>query len=131
MSSDPVHSPAPTGTTLDPQAIAQLRALDPSGANQLLDRVVGAFLRSLDQHSQMLAASRRDDADLAAVRHVAHTMKSASASLGARQLSQRCAELEQLAREGRRDGLQALLDATLQEMALARSAVHELIAPPP
>jgi PAS domain S-box-containing protein len=132
--SAPVQPPAPSGSTqLDAQAIARLRELDPGGGNQLLQRVVAAFLKSLDRLMPELAAARgpdRQGIDLAAVRHVAHTLKSSSASLGALQLSQRCAEIETLARQGQAEGLDILLDGMHDEVARVREALNELLAKP-
>lgn len=123
----PSTSLPPATTVLDELALARLRELDPGGANRLLERVIGAFLKSLDQHAPVLEAGRDDPADLNALRHVAHTLKSAAASLGALTLSQRCAEIEALARAGRTDGLGTQLDAVLAEMAGARLAMQKLL----
>ncbi|UXH79833.1 Hpt domain-containing protein [Roseateles amylovorans] len=120
---------APTPTVLDEQALARLRELDPGGANHLVQRVVDAFLKSLDQHAPVLAQGCNDLTDLGALRHVAHTLKSAAASLGATTLSQRCAEIEAQARDGRRDGLPALLDAVLADIEGVRIAMRPLLQP--
>lgn len=120
---------SPTPAVLDAQALGRLRELDPGGANRLLERVVTAFLKSLDQQEPVLARGREPAADLAALRHVAHTLKSAAASLGAGGLADRCAELESQARSGERDGLSDLLDLTLREIAAVRLAMQQLLRP--
>ena len=145
---NPAENPPPTDGTsmsaqsasaanpvprLDPEAIARLRELDPGGANHLLERVVAAYLKSLDRLLPDLAQARAAGAqglDLAAVRHVAHTLKSSSASLGAMQLSQRCADIEAMARQGQTEGLDILLDGMHDEVALVREALNELLATP-
>lgn len=121
----------PVPATLDELALTRLRELDPSGANQLLQRVVAAFLKSLDAQEQILAQGLEDGeaVDLNALRHVAHTLKSAAASLGATALSQRCAEIESASRSGQADALPPLLDAALYEIASARLAMQQLVHP--
>ena len=113
---------------LDPEAIRRLRELDPTGGNKLLERVVAAFSGSLDRLLPDLARAREGDAlDLGVVRHVSHTLKSSSASLGAMALSQRCADIETLAREGRSEGLSEQLDAMLQDIQQVRTALAALL----
>ena len=113
---------------LDPEAIRRLRELDPSGGNKLLERVVAAFSTSLDRLLPELARAREGDTlDLAVVRHVSHTLKSSSASLGAMALSARCADIEALAREGRGEGLAEQLDAMLQDIQQVRAALAALL----
>jgi HPt (histidine-containing phosphotransfer) domain-containing protein len=113
---------------LDPEAIRRLRELDPSGGNKLLERVVAAFSSSLDRLLPDLARAREGDTiDLAVVRHVSHTLKSSSASLGAMALSARCADIETLAREGRSEGLPEQLDAMLLDIQQVRTALAALL----
>lgn len=119
----------PEPAVLDEQALARLRELDPEGVNHLLERVVAAFLKSLDQQEQVLAQGRDAPRDLNGLRHVAHTLKSAAASLGATTLSQRCAEIEALARAGHEEGLAALIDTVLADIAAARLAMQQLVQP--
>ena len=113
---------------LDPEAIRRLRELDPSGGNKLLERVVAAFSNSLDRLLRDLAQARETDPpDFTVIRHVSHTLKSSSASLGATALSARCADIETLAREGRVEGLSAQLDAMLQDIQQVRAALAALL----
>lgn len=113
---------------LDPEAIRRLRELDPSGGNRLLERVVNAFSNSLDRLLPDLALARQGDApDLAVVRHVSHTLKSSSASLGAMVLSERCAVIETMARDGQLQGLHEQLDAMLQDIQQVRTALAALL----
>jgi HPt (histidine-containing phosphotransfer) domain-containing protein len=93
--SSPARSPA---LTLDVEALDRLRELDPQGASRLLQRVVAAYVGSADRLlSQLDQAERAGDA--AGIRMVAHTLKSSSASVGASQLAQVCAEVEALVRD--------------------------------
>lgn len=120
-------APSPAAQ-LDPEAIRRLRELDPSGGNKLLERVVAAFSSSLDRLLPDLARARSTPTpDLTAIRHVSHTLKSSSASLGATALSQRCADIELLARDGRTDGLSEQLDAMLDDIQQVRVALAALL----
>ena len=98
---------------LDTEALERLRALDPSGANGLLDRVLATFRGSLLRLIPQMRDGRHVG-DASAVRHVAHTLKSSSASVGALRLSQLCAEVEQALRQD--GGGLASLDARLDEL---------------
>ncbi|MCY4743663.1 Hpt domain-containing protein [Pelomonas sp. UHG3] len=121
-------STPPPATLLDPQAVQRLRELDPSGGNKLLERVVGAFSTSLDRLLPELARARQDGKlDFTAIRHVSHTLKSSSASLGAIALSARCADIESMARDERADGLPEQLDAMLQDIQQVRAALAALL----
>lgn len=123
----PMNASAPVAL-LDPEAIRRLRELDPSGSNKLLERVVAAFSNSLDRLLPDLARARETSPpDFAAIRHVSHTLKSSSASLGAMALSARCAEIETLAREGQAQGLPAQLDAMLHDIQQVRVALAALL----
>ncbi|MDT8999321.1 ATP-binding protein [Paucibacter sp. APW11] len=122
-------SPTPA-SCLDEQALNRLRELDPGGQNQLLQRVIGAFIKSLDKLLPDLAQARAAGMDLGGIRHVAHTLKSSSASLGAMQLSQLCAEIETLARKGQTEGLDKLLDAMHDEVEHVQQALNALLTGP-
>jgi signal transduction histidine kinase/DNA-binding response OmpR family regulator/HPt (histidine-containing phosphotransfer) domain-containing protein len=82
---------------LDPGVLAQLR--DELGGAAALRQVVATFLESTPRFLEELrdAAARGDAKGL---QHVAHTLKSTSAMLGAAALSARCAELERLGHAG-------------------------------
>ena len=93
----------PAAATLDSAALQRLHDLDPSGASRLVERVFKAFEDSIERlRPQLLAALARGD--LAGLRHVAHTLKSSSASIGAIKLSGLCAEMESMTRDGQTNG---------------------------
>ena len=85
------------GSVLDAEALQRLSELDPTGANRLLERVFQAFetsaLRLLPQMHEAYRVANHPG-----VRHVVHTLKSSSASIGAVKLSQLCAEIENMIR---------------------------------
>lgn len=111
-------------TVLDAQALGRLRELDPSGSNGLLPRVLKAFETSLERLMSQLAEARLRD-DHAAMRHVAHTLKSSAASVGALELSRICADIERRIREKQTEGLGALLD----DMVAQSDRVHAVLKP--
>ncbi len=111
---------------LDAQALARLRELDPKGENKLVDRVLRAFETSALRLLPQLETARAGG-DRAGVRHVAHTLKSSSASIGALTLSQHCAAVETLIREERPDDLEAPLTALLAELASVRLTIRSML----
>jgi len=130
MTSTPESTPG-APALLDSQALARLRELDPGGKNQLLQRVVQAFLKSLERLLPELAQARAGATlELGAVRHVAHTLKSSSASLGALELSRRCADIEAMVRNNQSEGLDSLLDGMQDEVERVRHALSELLTGP-
>ena len=129
MSEPPPDAPIAVAM-LDPDALLRLRELDPSGTSRLLERVVNAFHGSSARLLLQLAAAR-DGPDLAVVRHVAHTLKSSSASVGAVKLSGLCAEMEAMAREGRSDGMDQAIAALRSEVSAVLEALKRLLDSPP
>lgn len=99
---------------LDPASVQRLRELDPGGAHGLLERVLDTFVESLVRHVDELRAARAG-ADRAGMRHVAHTLKSSAASVGALELSRWCADVER----GLRDRPDEPPDATALEAMAA------------
>jgi HPt (histidine-containing phosphotransfer) domain-containing protein len=123
---NPEQSPAPA-FCLDAQTLARLQELDPNGANKLLERVIAAYVKSLERLLPELENARGTKLDLTVVRHVCHTLKSSSASLGALELAERCAEIETMARIGQTDGLEPLLDGMLAQVILVRQALLSML----
>jgi HPt (histidine-containing phosphotransfer) domain-containing protein len=112
---------------LDAQALDRLRELDPTGASGLLQRVLKAFDASLQRLLQQLNDARHPT-DHAAMRHVAHTLKSSAASVGALELSRLCAEIERRIRQDDTDGLDGLLDGMVSESERVLAALKPAIA---
>jgi HPt (histidine-containing phosphotransfer) domain-containing protein len=110
---------------LDAEALGRLRELDPTGANRLLERVFQAFESSASRLMPQLREAHRAG-DHAGVRHVVHTLKSSSASIGAIKLSQICAEIETMIRLEALDGLAARLDLMDRETAVVLQALKKV-----
>lgn len=117
-------SPHPN-QVLDEEALQRLRDLDPSGQSRLLGRVMRAFESSVARLGPQLREARLRD-DTTAIRHVAHTLKSSSASIGAMRLSRLCAEIESAVRQEALAGMAALLDDMDRELAVVLQAVQPM-----
>lgn len=126
--------PEPTGAAppvsaaaarvLDEKALARLQELDPSGGSGLVARVLATYAQSLQRQLVILHTARRD-ADAQGQRHVAHTLKSSSASVGALKLSALCADIEHKLR----DGLTTGLDGQLEELTIEAERVLAALRP--
>ncbi|MEO8922521.1 MAG: Hpt domain-containing protein [Caldimonas sp.] len=116
-------------SVLDEEALQRLRELDPKGQNHLLERVLRAFESSVLRLAPQLREARQRG-DMQAIRHVAHTMKSSSASIGAMRLSRLCAEIEAAVRQEAADDLPALLDEVDLEFNVVLQAVQPLRGAP-
>jgi HPt (histidine-containing phosphotransfer) domain-containing protein len=114
---------------LDAGSLARLSELDPKGQAGLVMRVVTTYTQSLRRLLGELARARAS-ADLEAMRHVAHTLKSSSASVGALQLSALCAEIERDVRDRQTDGLDTRLDAMAREGGRVLAALDPAPADP-
>lgn len=114
--------PGQPAVRLDEQALQRLRELDPQGVAGVLNKVLTTYASSLERlKAQFLAA--RQAGDLAAVRQVAHTLKSSSASVGAMELSAACRHVEDTLREGGSPPLEPLVEAM---DAAAAAVAHAL-----
>jgi HPt (histidine-containing phosphotransfer) domain-containing protein len=111
---------------LDAGALQRLRELDPTGKSRLLARVAQAFRGSVERLMPELGSAFAGG-DLETVRHVAHTLKSSSASIGAIKLSSLCAEIESMIRLETRDGLAGRVQAMERETAVVLQALTHLI----
>ncbi len=119
-------SAAPAPEVLDAAALERLRELDPKGENQLLQRVLSAFQTSIARLvPQVREASAADD--LTGVRHVAHTLKSSSASIGAMKLAQMCGEIESMIRLDKVESLVPRVDAMCVEIDTVLQALRQLL----
>jgi len=126
----PLPSPAaalPTAAEgLDLQALQRLRQLDPSGSNRLLDRVADAFESSTARLLPQLDAAMQQR-DLDGVKHVAHTLKSSSASIGALKLSALCADIEGMIRRNELSELDTQVAEMRREILTIGASLRELL----
>jgi HPt (histidine-containing phosphotransfer) domain-containing protein len=119
------HATDPSGV-LDAAALARLAELDPQGSASLVKRVLATYAKSLERshHELMLA---RSPLQHGALRQLAHTLKSSSASVGALALSALCAQVEHHMRSPGPGDVGALLDAMQAEMQRVAGAVQAML----
>lgn len=84
---------------LDPAAIEEIRSLDDSDCDVLVNEVVKAYLDSSPALIEQLRQGMTQ-CDAAKVRIAAHTLKSSSANVGAARLQELCRGTEHAARDG-------------------------------
>jgi HPt (histidine-containing phosphotransfer) domain-containing protein len=116
-------------TVLDADALQRLRELDPDGRSRLLERVLRAFQSSATRLGEQ-ARDARARSDMAGIRHVVHTLKSSSASIGALALARICAEIETSIRTDSLVGLPERLDAMDRELKAVLQAVTPMLSTP-
>ena len=114
---------------LDADALARLRDLDPTGKTHLVERVLKAF-ESSSMRLGLQFQEARERGDLQGIRHVVHTLKSSSASIGALALARICAEIETSIRAEPSADLSASLDAMDRELAAVLQAVTLTLTSP-
>ncbi|MEO8525291.1 MAG: Hpt domain-containing protein [Caldimonas sp.] len=115
---------------LDEVALQRLRELDPTGRNRLLERVLRAFEASVLRLGPQLTEARQRN-NMQGIRHVVHTLKSSSASIGALRLSRLCAEIEVAVRQEAPADLGTLLDDVDRELVVVLQAVQPMRGAPP
>lgn len=108
MSESTLTPDCAAAAVLDEASLQRLHELDPEGTNQVVERVLRAYEGSLQRLLPQAAQAMREG-DHDGVRHVVHTLKSSSASVGALELSRRCGELENRLRAQQFDDFAALM----------------------
>jgi len=116
-----------SATLLDADALDRLRELDPTGKSRLMERVLRAFHSSASRLAQQFDEARASG-DMEGIRHVVHTLKSSSASIGALELARLCAEIEGSIRADALTALPGRLDAMDHELAAVLQAVTPMLS---
>ena len=129
-SASPVSTSSPPSPALDDAAVAGLRELDPTGKNNLIERVLMAFKSSTARLVPQLLEAHRTS-DVRGMRHVAHTLKSSAASVGGKKLSAICADLETRTRDGITGDVTPQVEALIAEVDNVLQALQRLCEPPP
>ncbi len=111
---------------LDAQALERLRELDPNGENRLMERVVNAFESSVGRLMPQLQDALNAN-ELGGIRHVAHTLKSSSASIGAMKLSRMCSDVESRARQEQSEGMPERIANLQTEVEIVRVALKRIL----
>ncbi|MBT5050800.1 MAG: response regulator [Rhodospirillaceae bacterium] len=107
-------------TGLDSAIIEPLRV----GKPDLWKKLVGIFLETTPASLETLEHALTNE-DCPSVHVTAHTLKSASANMGAAGLSQLCRQLEAMAGEGKLEGGAALLTAIRHEFDIVSAALAD------
>jgi len=92
---------------LDERILNDLRDLGGQDDPGLLAELIDIFLHDAPQRMAEIASGLKSG-DLKTVERAAHTLKSSSANIGALGLSNICKRMEEIARERKSDGIQAL-----------------------
>ena len=107
-------------------ALDNIRALSRDGGDALVQKVIGAYVGDTPQHLRTLRhAIAGLDPDN--VRRVAHSLKSASANVGAHKLAELCKEMEQLGRSETVEGAELLLTDMEQEFQAVRHSLNAIL----
>lgn len=101
MSSEPPQSPPASqpfsakaaASIIDTEAINRIRKLQRDNSNSILQKIIMLFFENSPQQMQALHQALQQN-ELPALKATAHSLKSASANLGAMQLAAYCRELE-------------------------------------
>jgi HPt (histidine-containing phosphotransfer) domain-containing protein len=117
-------------SVLDAAALARLAELDPQGSAGLVQRVMATYANALERSRQELLLLRQP-LQHEPLRHLAHTLKSSSASVGALRLSRLCAEIEVAVRQEAFADLPPLLDDVDRELGVVLQAVLPMRGSPP
>jgi HPt (histidine-containing phosphotransfer) domain-containing protein len=126
----PAATPAapqpPARDAINRAALDKIRALSRERGDALVDKVVAAYVDDTPRQLAALkdAIGRHDTGD---VRRIAHTLKSASANVGAEALAALCKAMEQLGRADILDTADDILADMEEEFQAVR---HSLTAVP-
>ncbi|HKX46101.1 MAG TPA: Hpt domain-containing protein, partial [Planctomycetota bacterium] len=134
--SAPDHPGRPDGTpmldanspdVLDREVVDALVELGGEDEPELFQELVELFLREAPPR---LAELRRalDAGDAERLERVAHSLKSSSGNLGARQLAECCVAIERLGRVGDVEAARSLVERTAVEYERAREALEAYLS---
>ena len=126
LSRVPKTPPSALAPVLDQASLQRLHELDPLGENRVVERVLRALEASLTRLLPQSALALQQG-DQEALRHVVHTLKSSSASVGALELSRGCGEIENRLRLQQLDGLDRRLAVLQAEGERVLAAVRGLL----
>lgn len=110
---------------LDSDTLEALRALGGDDDPGLFVEVIELYLEDAKTHVGNLR-SALEAGDLRLLERTAHTLKSASANVGARGFSQVCSELEQSVRNARLDATPSLVSAAEVRFRAVEAALRAM-----
>ncbi|MDB5748527.1 MAG: hybrid sensor histidine kinase/response regulator, partial [Massilia sp.] len=107
-------------------ALEKIRALSKLGGDALVQKVIGAYVGDTPRQLQALQHAV-DGQDADTVRRVAHSLKSASANVGADTLARLCKDLEHLGRSASVIGAAGLLSDMEQEFQAVQHSLNAML----
>jgi signal transduction histidine kinase/DNA-binding response OmpR family regulator/HPt (histidine-containing phosphotransfer) domain-containing protein len=107
-------------------ALDKIRALSRERGDALVQKVIAAYVDDTPQQLRTLR-SAIDGLDAGNVRRIAHTLKSASANVGAEALAALCKEMEHLGRADTTEGAEAILTDMEQEFQAVRHSLTAIL----
>ena len=107
-------------------ALDKIRALSRERGDALVQKVIAAYVDDAPQHLRTLR-SAIDGLDTGNVRRIAHTLKSASANVGAEALAALCKEMEHLGRADTTEGADAILTDMEHEFQAVRHSLTAIL----
>ena len=107
-------------------ALEKIRALSRDGGDVLVQKVVDAYVGDVPQHLRTLRAAIGGH-DAGTVKRIAHSLKSASANVGAETLAGLCKDLEHLGRADTVEGAELLLDDMEHEFQAVRHSLTAML----
>ena len=116
---------------LDRNALANIRSLDAGGGRLIIEEIITMYLDAADRHlTQLREAVQRKDP--AAIGRIAHSFKSESQNVGAKQLGELCRQLERQGKARELTATAELLRAIERQFELVRPLlVAEMERPTP
>jgi HPt (histidine-containing phosphotransfer) domain-containing protein len=108
---------------LDKSSLDELAAAGPEFLTEMLELLLETGSKQVAEMSKCVAAQ-----DMPALAKVAHSLKGASAGVGASELSQACAQLDHAAREGKSQAAPALLEAVTASFERVKNAVANILS---
>ena len=123
----PIASAMAETSVIDPQAIENLRALNPGDNDEFLREIAGIFFEDTPQRIAELEQSLLAG-DVARFTRAAHSIKGSSSNLGAMTLRAAAEKLETRARHQGLGDVAALLVDVKNEFTRAQAALTTLIA---
>jgi TMAO reductase system sensor TorS len=111
-----------TDSHLDIEVLNRIQAMQRPGTVNILSQVIDVYLTSSDSLFQTICeAVRRGNAD--SLRQAAHSLKSSSANVGARQLAGLCRQLEEIGRRQKCDEATTIIKQLEKEFPLVVEAL--------
>ncbi len=108
---------------LDKRSLDELAAAGPEFLTEMLELLLETGAKQVSQMSAFVAAGNMPE-----LAKVAHSLKGAAAGVGATELAQTCAELDQAAREGNQKSTPALLEDVAASFERVKNAVANVLS---